>query len=332
VSYFNSGSIKFSDVMSAMLPSKQLSPDLMARRVERENAAGLTRGANPDFFTKIETTFGIIKMLPLALRTLGLYHMARDEFLDFRIRRFDWHFPNLPSAFDKFSLLHLSDLHADLHPDFAGALAKKLTEVDADICVMTGDFQNNPDDPIDNAVAAMKVVLPSISAPVLGVPGNHDRLVLVDALQNLGIRFLLNKTHTITRADEELVFCGIDDPHYFKTHDLQGVDGCGFRVLLSHSPETYQEAAAGNFSFMLSGHTHAGQIRVPVWGPLVRRANVPRALVWGSWEHRKMMGYTTSGTGSTGCALRLFCPPEIIIHRLIKTNQPTALVNEVRTN
>lgn len=71
----------------------------------------------------------------------------------------------------------------------------------------------------------------------------------------------------LEREGKRLWFGGIDDPHFYKTHDLAQVragmpsDECA--ILLSHSPETFAEAAEEGFHLLLSGHTHGGQICPP---------------------------------------------------------------------
>lgn len=90
-------------------------------------------------------------------------------------------------------------------------------------------------------------------------------------------------------------------------------------ILLSHSPETWREAAALKFDLLLAGHTHGGQLCLPGGMPLVRNAPVPRRLLAGPWTEGTLTGYTSRGTGACGVAARLFCPPEITLHTLRRT-------------
>lgn len=295
-----------------VLPSRQLDESLRAKRAAKECCMLKASGANNDALTKLLRIVQIKKVLPFGLRMCGVHRHARSEIFNFHTRHFEWEFPGLPASFDGLSILHLSDLHADIDPAFPRKLAAALSGVFADYCVMTGDFQDDPDEPHHGAVEAMKTICNAISVPIFAVPGNHDKLPLLDALHQLGIRFLLNNAFEIEGAGFHI--CGIDDPHYYQTHNLNKVDGCGFRLLLSHSPETYREAAGGRFAMMLSGHTHAGQFRVPGFGHIIKRAAVPRPMVWGVWRHKDLFGYTSSGTGATGVPARLFCRPEIIVH------------------
>jgi predicted MPP superfamily phosphohydrolase len=68
---------------------------------------------------------------------------------------------------------------------------------------------------------------------------------------------------------------------------------------------------------MLSGHTHGGQICLPGGRHLVSSSRgLPRQFVKGRWQSGGMCGYTSPGTGSSGVAARLNCPPEITVHVL----------------
>ena len=87
-------------------------------------------------------------------------------------------------------------------------------------------------------------------------------------------------------------------------------------ILLSHTPETYRQAADAGFNVMLCGHTHGGQICLPGGIPVLTLADSPRALARGPWRYREMVGYTSAGTGTSIVDVRLNCPPEVTLHRL----------------
>jgi predicted MPP superfamily phosphohydrolase len=88
-----------------------------------------------------------------------------------------------------------------------------------------------------------------------------------------------------------------------------------FSKLLSHTPEIYRQAANANFSLMLSGRTHAGQICLPGSIPIKLEAALPRRMGAGAWRYQNMTGYTSVGAGSS-VPVRLNCPPEITLHCL----------------
>ncbi len=135
-----------------------------------------------------------------------------------------------------------------------------------------------------------------------------------------GLRQRLGDARLRQRLTEQVYLGGVDDAHFYKTHDLarvrDDIPGGAFSVLLCHSPEAYIEAAAHGFDVMLSGHTHGGQICLPGGFALVKVCDVPRSLLAGAWTYRGMAGCTSVGTGACGVPLRFFCPPEVPLHTL----------------
>jgi len=228
--------------------------------------------------------------------------------------------PGLPEALDGLTLLHLSDLHADLDPTAMKALAHEISELEYDLALLTGDYRNAGHGPIEPAMAALAPVCDALHAPAFGVLGNHDSLLMVPALEAMGVRMLVNETARVTHAGAVLRLAGIDDAHHYRTHDLAAVapaaDDRAPALLLSHTPEVFREAARAGFHLMLAGHTHGGQICLPGGIPLTLEARCPRALGRGSWRHDTLQGYTTTGAGCCIVSARFNCPPEVVLHRL----------------
>ncbi|NOY62476.1 MAG: metallophosphoesterase, partial [Gammaproteobacteria bacterium] len=71
-----------------------------------------------------------------------------------------------------------------------------------------------------------------------------------------------------------------------------------------------------DFSAMLCGHTHGGQICLPGGYALTWDARCPRSMSAGAWRYHRMVGYTSVGSGASVVDVRLNCPPEITLHRL----------------
>jgi predicted MPP superfamily phosphohydrolase len=259
-------------------------------------------------------------MVERLARWFGLHRWGYRNFMAIRVIENRVRHPRLPPALEGFRLLQLSDLHLDLDPALVAVIGERLAGIEYDVAVLTGDFRNTTDADHGPSVAQTLALLDAFERPVYAILGNHDFIEIVEPLERAGLRFLLNETVMVEHRGAALYLAGIDDPHFYRTHDLAGVRDAvpedGFSVLLSHSPETYRDAAAYGFDLMLSGHTHGGQICLPGGYPLVKVCDVPRRFVAGAWRHRDLLGYTSVGTGSCGVPLRYFCPPEITVHRL----------------
>ena len=251
-------------------------------------------------------------------RLLGIYRWGRNNFLGLRLVEHRIRHPRLPAGLEGLTLLQLSDLHLDLDPALGAVIRDRLRGVDYDVAVITGDFRNKTCADQEPSVMETVTLLAALRGPVYGVLGNHDFIEIVLPLERAGLRFLLNEAVEIRHCGGAFHLGGVDDPNFYKTHDLAGVRDAipddAFSVLLCHSPETWREAAGHGFDLMLSGHTHGGQICLPGGYALIKVCDVPRRLLAGAWEHQGMLGYTSVGTGACGVPLRYFCPPEITLH------------------
>ncbi|HYZ41657.1 MAG TPA: metallophosphoesterase [Stellaceae bacterium] len=256
-----------------------------------------------------------------ALQLTGLYWRARKNAANIQIRRHDIRFPDLPISFDDFTILQLSDLHVDMNEAAMARLIALLPTISYDVCVLTGDYRGKTFGPFEAAMAGLARVRRHIEGPVYGVLGNHDTIRMVPALEDMGIRMLLNESEILGRGTESIHLAGIDDAHYYRVDNIEKaasqVPASEFSILLSHTPEIYRQAAHAGFKLLLSGHTHGGQICLPGAVPITLDSVLPRRLGAGPWRYHDMIGYTSVGVGSSIAPVRLNCPPEITLHRLL---------------
>jgi uncharacterized protein len=217
--------------------------------------------------------------------------------------------PRLPANFDAFTILHLSDLHADMSQRALGRAAELLDGLDYDLCVLTGDFRGRTYGDYGPTLELVAQLRDSLHGPVYGVLGNHDSITMVPDLEALGIAVLLNECVAIKRGEDAIYLAGVDDAHFYRADNIEKAateipERC-VSILLSHTPEIYRQAAHAGFDLMLSGHTHGGQICLPGGIPIILEADVPRALGAGPWRHRQMVGYTSVGAGSSVVPVRI---------------------------
>lgn len=234
----------------------------------------------------------------------------------------------LPQPFHGFTILQISDLHADVNQGAMCRLEQLLPTLEFDLCVLTGDYRGKTYGPFEATLDLMARVRADLPGPVYGVLGNHDSIHMVTGLEQIGIRMLLNESAAILRQGQEIYLAGIDDAHHFGTHDLEKAASAmpdkAFSILLSHTPEIYRDAAAAGFDLLLAGHTHGGQICLPGAIPVTLDADLPRRMGSGAWTYREMAGYTSVGVGTSIVAARLNCPPEITLHRLVRVDDDGA--------
>lgn len=228
--------------------------------------------------------------------------------------------PILPPLFDGFTILQISDMHADMNQRAMDRLVRLLPDVDYDICVLTGDFRGLAAGPFDAAMEGVARVRPYLHEPVYGVLGNHDTIRMIPALEGMGIRMLLNECEMIVHGDQRIHLAGVDDAHYYRAENIEkaacDIPHDEFSILLSHTPEIYRQAAHADFDFMMSGHTHGGQLCLPGSIPLTLDSVLPRHMGSGRWQYHEMSGYTSVGVGASVVEVRFNCPPEITLHHL----------------
>lgn len=286
--------------------------------LEGEHEAHVVRWGT--HFFHLENWYSIHGLIRGALTLAGLHGRGRRNVLNIQRRSNDIQLPRLPPAFDGYRLLHLSDLHIDMSAAHLERLIESVQGLAHDACVLTGDFRFRTFGPYAPALEALARLRPHLGEPVYAVLGNHDTIRMVPGMEALGIRVLMNESVHIEREGDTLALVGIDDAHYFRTHNFHKAaadlaqDACA--ILLSHTPEPYRHAAHADFSLMLSGHTHGGQICLPGGIPIITDSDAPRALARGPWQYRDMVGYTSVGCGSSIVDVRLNCLPEITLHRL----------------
>jgi uncharacterized protein len=207
-----------------------------------------------------------------------------------------------------------------------GAMARLntiLQGVDYDLCALTGDYRAQAFGPYEATLAGMSQIFARLKQPIYGVLGNHDTVRMVPGLEQMGIRMLLNECETIERDQQRIYIAGIDDAHFYRADNIEkaasGIPSNEFSILLSHTPEIYQQAAHADFNVLLSGHTHGGQICLPGGIPITLDSVLPPHMGSGSWTYRDMNGYTSVGVGCSIVPARFNCPPEITLHFLKPT-------------
>lgn len=260
-------------------------------------------------------------IIPRVLGATGMLERGRANATRIEVSRNIVPIDGLPKAFDKFTLLHLTDLHADLSTGAMRALPQAIAGLHYDVCVITGDFRGRTFGPFDRTFELVREMLKNIPSPVLGVLGNHDSARMLPGLEAMGIRMLMNENHGIERGSSRIWIAGVDDPHHYRLDDtkkaLAGVPKDETVVMLSHSTDALHRAASLGVNLMLCGHTHGGQICLPGSLPVLTSSSMPRRLASGAWRHDGMHGYTSRGIGTSVLDVRFNCLPEVTLHTLI---------------
>ncbi len=235
------------------------------------------------------------------------------------LERVEFHLRRLPPAFDGLRIVQLSDFH---HSAYTGD-AEVRASVDLanalrpDLVVLTGDFVSAVQS--DRHAEPCARLLAMLSAPlgVLGIMGNHDYWadgeLIRSTMRAHNIPLLLNDAVPIERDGARLWLAGIEDV-WMGRHDLaralHSVPPGEATILLAHEPDFADEAAHYPVDLQLSGHSHGGQVRLPVVGPLVL-PEYGEKYTMGRYRVGDLQLYTTRGIGLIPPPLRLNCAPEV---------------------
>lgn len=230
---------------------------------------------------------------------------------------------DLPERFEGFRITQLTDVH---HSRILG-LGEVRRVVDLaqqtrpDLFALTGDYATSYRRYIEPCAEA----LGELKAPegVWAVLGNHDhytdRELTTRALERNHIGVLNNANTTLRRGPDALQVSGIDDWSWGGvdwSRAFHGLDHKNPTVLLSHQPIVLDFAESQKVSLILSGHTHGGQINLPVIGAPARFATKDLKYAHGLFRRGETQLYVSSGTGVIGLPLRLGVRPEIAVLHL----------------
>ena len=256
-------------------------------------------------------------LLEPAIALMGLRSRAYANVRALEVSSVELEVPLLPTTFDGYRILHISDLHVGYVPDVLRRAAESIAQIDADLAVLTGDVQTWGKPNAREAVSQAAPLLDAIRLRdgTIGILGNHDTHDLADHLERRGVRMLINEHTTIRRNGARLHLTGTDDVHFFYTDAAAKIlrqrrKGCA--IAFVHSPEMADIAESAGYSLYLCGHTHGGQICWPNKKPIFSGVDFYPEFSRGCWTHGKMIGYTSRGVGASH-RVRFNCPPEITV-------------------
>jgi hypothetical protein len=234
----------------------------------------------------------------------------------------------LPDAFAGLRIVQISDFHFEEFTEafFLETVVRKVNALAPDLVVLTGDFVSRG--PLPRHIAAKMSyhcaeLLSQLTCPLrYSILGNHDCMVnsraVTDALVTHGIPVLANRCVPLERDGQRIWLAGIEDvleqrpdlAAALPTHrnpDREPV------ILLAHEPDFADLVVGRQVALVLSGHTHGGQVRIPLLPP-IHLPEMGARYVEGFFrlsDHTQL--YVNRGIGTVGLPFRLRCPPEITV-------------------
>jgi hypothetical protein len=249
-------------------------------------------------------------------------HQTKVSQITIKLRR-------LPKAFDGLRIAQLSDIHFNsfMTPEHLRQVVAMAAAQHPDLVAFTGDFVTGEEDRKLSAEQAWPCaeILRTLQAPLgaIAVLGNHDYETNAEevaaAVASEGkIRLLRNQAFPVERDGQRLWLAGVDNVTAHRARPelaVQGIPRDECTLVAVHEPDIADVMCALPVDFQMSGHSHGGQIRFPVVGPLYLPPWA-RKYTRGHYHIERMHLYTNSGIGVIGLPMRFLCPPEISVFTL----------------
>lgn len=222
----------------------------------------------------------------------------------------------LPEQFEGMTIAQLSDIHHCKYVprEFIRRCVRQVNALAPDIIALTGDYVYGSKEFI-SAVAKELAGLKSKEG-VFAVLGNHDNKDdTVEALSEKGIRVLINEHIPLFRKKEHLFIAGADDLWAGKFNleaTLKGTDDKP-KILLCHNPDAIEKIKCTGIDFVMAGHTHGGQVSLPIYGPPVVYSKFGARYASGLFHEEKTAMYVNKGIGVSNFPIRFLARPEITV-------------------
>ncbi|HOU42268.1 MAG TPA: metallophosphoesterase [Promineifilum sp.] len=264
------------------------------------------------------------------IQLAGVVVLARATLVEphrLTLSRLDVPTDRLPAGTPPVRILHISDIHLErpgVREEQLLALAK---ETAPDLILITGDYVNLSYNLDGETHAAVRCLLGQLSArygvfAVLGTPAVDLEVAVPPLFDGLPVRLLRDEAVAVPVAGGTVTLLGLDCHHDIARDAatlervLASAPDNGPRILLYHSPDLMPDAVRRGIDLHLCGHTHGGQVRLPLIGPLLTASSLGRRYVMGHYREGRTHLYVSRGIGFEGLSaprVRLLCPPEVAL-------------------
>ena len=233
-------------------------------------------------------------------------------------------------------VLHISDLHIERLTRRETSIIEKFKQLSPDLILFTGDVLNLSylDDPAAqsdaitffNQLSAPLGVYGVSGSPAVDFPDFFSRLSRSTSLQ-----WLNNESKLIETSSGQINLLGvtcthnpdIDQKTLAEVQQMAQTDGQAVNLLLYHSPDLAPNSSQLDIDLQLSGHTHGGQVRLPILGPLYTGSLYGRVFDAGRYLVNGLTLYISRGLGLEGAIaprVRFLCRPEMILWEIRNSN------------
>ncbi len=217
-------------------------------------------------------------------------------------------------------IVQISDLHCDRKPRLEPHLPEAINRLNPDVAVFTGDALNDI-----RALPLLRQTLSAVSAPLgkFAVRGNVDNRLFpgIPLFENTGFVELSMDALILEKDGQSFGLCGIDHAEGHRSFQaLQQLRPDLFNILLFHNTDLADCLEKTPVDLYLCGHTHGGQIALPLWGALVTQSVHRKTYEAGLYRKGRCSIYVNRGIGMTGGwapRIRFLAAPEITVFDIV---------------
>ena len=239
----------------------------------------------------------------------------------------------IPESFSGYRIVQISDLHNAEFGSENELLLNNIRLLQPDIIVLTGDLIDSYHTDVDISLAFVRQAVQI--APTYYVFGNHEVRIpdayrrLKAGMEDAGV-VILDESILLKRDSEVLALVGVPDPSalgvdsqaYTKAIDSlleeRKSDRSTYSVLLCHRPEVFDAFVENGVDLVFTGHTHGGQIRLPLIGAVFAPdQGLFPAYDAGIFTKEDTTMIISRGLGNSSFPFRVDCPPEIVVATLM---------------
>ena len=246
-----------------------------------------------------------------------------------RVTRVNIALPNLPQAFRGMNIAFVADFHhSEMVPaNYIKRAVSMVNALGADLILLGGDYVT-AGRPLTFWGVGPKYIQPCFEIlknlharyGVFAVAGNHDSRAGIrkvnEAIAEAGFENLTNRGVWLERDGARLRICGVGDlvtQRQDVATALAGVTDRDAALLLTHNPDALEYFTDRRIGLALCGHTHGGQVALPVIGSPIVPSGYGNKYRYGMVHGPHVGGYVTSGVGTLPLAIRINCRPEIAL-------------------
>ena len=231
---------------------------------------------------------------------------------------------DIPDSFDGLKIIHFSDIHykSTIDITYLKKIVKLINNQNPDLVIFTGDFldkrftySNKEIEEVKNEISKIESTLGNFA-----VSGNHDIINNPDNFKNI-----FSENFTILENEEKLIYykettpislVGFSDALETKVnYEILNKENNYFRFIILHEPDEYEKIKEYDFDILLAGHSHNGQVRLPLIGTIYTPVGSKKYYQeYYKLDNREI--FISNGIGTSGLDVRFLSSPSINLYRI----------------